>query len=143
MFATRLVCSWIGAFGLVAGAYCQTYIQIGVGPTTSPSSINNAGTVAGTFSFYRPGTSNFLDLGFVWGPESLTTINLPNIKGLGVVSINDAGATTGSYDPAAVPPYINGFIRDLAGNITLFQANDGIETYPRSINSGGAVNRVL
>jgi hypothetical protein len=30
MFAERLICSWIGAFGLAAGAFCQTYVQFSV-----------------------------------------------------------------------------------------------------------------
>ena len=60
MFAARFACSWIGAFGLVAGAYCQTYVPINLGfggggvadcsnrcaPYVEPLIINNAGTIA-------------------------------------------------------------------------------------------------
>ena len=30
MFAKRLICWWIGALGLAAGAFCQTYLQFSV-----------------------------------------------------------------------------------------------------------------
>src|SRR5215469_3703058 len=45
MFAERLVCSWIGAFGLAVGAFCQTYVQFSVieGTTTEAISINANG----------------------------------------------------------------------------------------------------
>ena len=49
MFAQRLVCSWIGAFGLAAGAFCQTYVQFSVGFTTIRTSINDKGEIAGWY----------------------------------------------------------------------------------------------
>jgi hypothetical protein len=50
MFAERLVCSWIGAFGFAAGAFCQTYAQFSVGSATSPNSINEKGGIAGSYN---------------------------------------------------------------------------------------------
>jgi hypothetical protein len=49
MFAERLICSWIGALGLAAGAFCQTYVQFSVDAGTGPSSINEKGEIAGTY----------------------------------------------------------------------------------------------
>ena len=54
MFAQRLICLWIGAFGLAAGAFGQTYVEFiaqSVGSEyTYPYSINEAGVIAGTSS---------------------------------------------------------------------------------------------
>ena len=48
MFAERLICSWIGALGVAAGAFCQTYVQFSVDDGTSPYSLNEKGKIAGT-----------------------------------------------------------------------------------------------
>jgi hypothetical protein len=52
MFAARLICSWIGALGLAAGAFCQTYVQFPEieGTTTVASSINENGEIVGTYN---------------------------------------------------------------------------------------------
>ena len=31
VFAQNLICSWVGALGLAAGAFCQTYVQVSLG----------------------------------------------------------------------------------------------------------------
>jgi hypothetical protein len=48
MFAERLICSWIGALGVAAGAFCQTYVQSSVDDGTSLYSLNEKGKIAGT-----------------------------------------------------------------------------------------------
>jgi len=47
MFATRLLCSWIGALALAAGAFCQSYVPISVDQGTQANSINEKGKIAG------------------------------------------------------------------------------------------------
>ena len=46
MFAARLICSWIGALGLAAGAFCQTYVQFSIDGGPIPRSINEKGEIS-------------------------------------------------------------------------------------------------
>jgi hypothetical protein len=145
MFAERLICSWIGAFGLVAGAFCQTYVQIlvdgsidaqcGTGCVTNAFSINNAGTVAGTYF-----TIGGREHGFVRAPDgTITTFDAPESAGGTVVtSINDKGAITGVGFPGPIG-FATGYIRDPEGNFTRFNAPGSTSMAPQSINAGGAV----
>jgi hypothetical protein len=45
MFAERLICSWIGALGLAAGAFCQTYVQLSPGSNNFVTGINQKGEI--------------------------------------------------------------------------------------------------
>ena len=93
MFAERLVCSWIGAFGLAAGAFCQTYVQISVDRSLIPESINEKGEIAGYYSGFVT-----LNHGFVRNPGGMITVfDPPGSSFTTAFSINDKGAITGIY----------------------------------------------
>src|SRR6516162_3805034 len=135
MFTRKLVCSWIGAFGLAAGAYCQTYVPINLGYSTLPATINEAGAVAGRYTEHAgPGKPTYAFVRDAAGV--ITRINLGSGLGTYEDSINGAGATTGSY---LSPGGAHGFVRDPAGNFSFFDVPTGNYTYPVSINAGGAV----
>jgi hypothetical protein len=94
MFAQKLICSWVGALGLAAGAFCQTYVQIylGDGRYTVASDINRERAVVGFYSAL--GT----DHGFVRDPGGMImTIDVPGSSYTTAVSINDEGAVTGHH----------------------------------------------
>jgi YD repeat-containing protein len=144
MFATRLICSWIGTFGLAAGAFGQTYVEIiasfAGSSYTFPYSINEAGVIAGSWSLND-------GLGPVSGFErdaagTITTFRVPGLS-TDARSINAAGAITGSYSIPCSSGTLatHGFVRDPFGNFTSFDADRDpcAVTYPRSITAGGAV----
>ena len=140
MFAARLVCLWIGAFGIAAAASGQTYMQISVGAYTAPSIINNAGTVAGVYSVYPPSKSNFRLVMFVRdadgtrrdiGPGGTSVLGGPG-------GMNAAGAVTGFYVDL-LTGVIHGFVQDPAGNFLSFDVPSATSTRPHGINAGGAV----
>src|SRR5215469_15287743 len=101
MFAERLICSWIGAFGLAAGAFCQSYVRIEIPQSpempvkaTFPNSINEKGDIAGHYIDFA-----VVSHGFVRSAEG-GTIRSFDMPGPTVVetiasSINAAGAITG------------------------------------------------
>src|SRR6516162_7670940 len=147
MFAARLICSWIGAFGLAAGAYCQTYVQInlcGIAPACAPyvrpMIINNAGTIAGDFSANPLGTSSFRNVGFVRHADGTwRTIGIPPASVGGTpTDMNAAGAVTGAYRDL-LTLVIHGFVLDPAGKFLSFDVPGAFSTGPHSINAGGAV----
>ena len=77
MFAQRLICSWIGAFALAAGAFGQTYVQIELGKFTFPQSINEKGEIAGTYNDFAGNRH-----GFVRDPNgTITTFDPPGSLG--------------------------------------------------------------
>ena len=119
MFAQRLICAWIGALGLAAGAFCQTYVLISVDRNTFPSSINEKGEIAGTY-FDFAGNAH----GFVRDPGGkITTFDVPGSSQTFAVSINDEGAITGYHGTTPPPGFLvqpHGFVRDPEGNITTF-----------------------
>ena len=111
MFARRLICLWIGAFGLAAGAFCQTYVGINLGGSTFPISINGAGVIAGYY--LRIGVPQ----AFVRDTAgTITEFSVPGSTGFTEPSsINAAGAITGSYLGGSLSSYgIHGFVRDPA-----------------------------
>jgi hypothetical protein len=128
MFAARLVCSWIGAFGLATGVFCQTYVTFSVGINLSVSSINEKGEIAG---YYQD--ASHLMHGFVrrLGGE-IVSFDVPGSSETFAQSINDEGTITGYYI-AAPSSAAHGYVRDPEGNFTLF------DHAPNSINAGGAV----
>jgi hypothetical protein len=130
MFARRLICLWIGAFGLAAGAFCQTYVGINLGGSTFPISINGAGVIAGYY--LRIGVPQ----AFVRDTAgTITEFSVPGSTGFTEPSsINAAGAITGDSSFGGS----GGFVRDPAGHFISFVADKGL-TYPQSINAGGAV----
>ena len=134
MSAQRLICSWIGAFGLATGAFGQTYVQFSIPPfDTYPTSINAAGTVAGYFG-YSFGQKH----GFVRNAAgTITKFDVPGSSQTWAYSINAAGVITGYYVNDGT--LVHGFVRDPAGNFSFFDVPTGNYTYPVSINAGGAV----
>ena len=100
MFAKRLVCSWIGALGLAAGAFSQTYVRFSVDNATIPKSINEKGEIAGYYSDFAGHNHGFVrDLG-----GTITTFDVPGSFETFAVSINDEGAITGYYNITTPPP---------------------------------------
>jgi hypothetical protein len=118
-------------------SYC-TYVQTGeVG--TSPSSINSAGAIAGTY-FNASGPH-----GFLRDPQGkVTSFDPPGgpIYGLPysavTVYLNDAGVITGSYgtNPNS---QLHGFVRDAKGTITSFDPPGSISTSPGDIDGLGTI----
>jgi hypothetical protein len=135
MSTQRFLCAWIGALGLAAGAFGQTYVQISVNSSTVtiPTGINASGEIAG---FYA-GSSGQRH-GFVRDPSGrITTFNVPGSSGTLTFGINKSGAIAGYYvDPSGALP---GYVRDPEGNFATFNPPGSIQTWPLSINAGGAV----
>jgi hypothetical protein len=133
MFAERLICSWIGALCLAAGAFCQTYVQISVDASTSPMSINKKGEIAGSYSDFA-GNGH----GFVRDPGgAITTFDVPGSSNTQAFSINDEGAITGIYTVPSGGQHA--YVRDPEGNFTTFDPPGSVSTRASSINAGGAV----
>src|SRR5215469_7366452 len=140
MFAERLVCSWIGALGLAAGAFCQTYVGIVPVPgdiSTFPTGINEAGSVAGYY--LNPAGSDIPD-GFVRDAGGTITTFAADFlfKSAHATGINGAGAITGNYFNS-LQFDTGGFVRDPEGNFTYFDPPGSVSTFPQSINAGGAI----
>jgi hypothetical protein len=134
MFAARLVCSWIGALGLAAGAFCQTYVPFSLGQFTTPLplGINEKGEVAGLFTV----NFSFPQHGFVRDPGgTITTFDVPGSSATTAYSINNEGAITGFY--VAPSGDRAGYIRDPEGNFTTFHVPGSPGTFPQSINLRG------
>jgi hypothetical protein len=136
MFAERLICSWIGALGLVTGAFCQTYVQISVDGGTFPSSVNEKGEIAGDYLDFARGFH-----GFVRDPGGkITTFDAPGSFGsTRAFRINAAGAITGTFTDTTPVVRTRAYVRDPEGNFTTFDPPRGISTVPQSINAGGAI----
>jgi hypothetical protein len=134
MISERLIRSWIGAFGLASGAFCQTYVQISVGASTTPTSINEKGEIAGSYGDLGSPISH----GFVRDPGgALTTFDVPGSSSTLASSINDEGVITGSFTDALGRTHA--YVRDPKGNFTTFDPPGSISTSASSINAGGAV----
>jgi hypothetical protein len=103
MFAARFVCSWIGAFGLAAGAFCQTYVPFSVDGGAFPSSINEKGEIAGAYSDFVGNLHGFVRD----AAGTITPFDVPNSNRAQANSINAAGVITGSYST----PQARGFVR--------------------------------
>jgi hypothetical protein len=103
MFAERLICSWIGALCLAAGAFAQSYVviipsnRLGVFESLFPQSINDEGAITGYYLDTGVGPQH----GFVRAAEGGTTTSFdpPHHSSSGAAtfaySINDAGAIAG------------------------------------------------
>jgi hypothetical protein len=138
MFGARLICSWIGAFGLAAGAFGQTYVQILVDESTFPNSINEKGDIAGYYYDFAGVTR-----GFVRSAEggTITSFDVPGPTVVGTIasSINAVGAITGYYvDTMLDIQRYHGFIRDPEGNFTTFDPPGSYLTRVVRITAGGA-----
>src|SRR6516225_4659584 len=136
MSAERLICSWIGALGLAAGAFCQTYDQFSVEKDTIPGSINEKGEIAGTYVDVALGFH-----GFVRDPGGkITAFDVPGSFGsTRAISINAAGAITGTLTFMPVNR-TRAYVRDPEGNFTMFDPPGSISTTPQSINTGGFIS---
>jgi hypothetical protein len=143
MFAEKLVCSWIGALGLAAGAFCQSDFPITVviqtvpAEVTFPNSINEKGQVAGYFmqTGVSPPGGFLRDL-----DRTITTFDAG--FGTAAFSISATGVITGYFNSAPPPVPTStrrGFVRDPFGNFTTFDPLGSISTMPQSINAGGDV----
>jgi len=131
MFAARFVCSWIGAFGLAAGAFCQTYVPFSVDGGAFPSSINEKGEIAGAYSDFAGNLHGFVRD----AAGTITPFEVPNSNRTQANSINAAGVITGSYSTAQP----RGFVRHPQGKITTFDPPGSASTYPQRINAGGEI----
>jgi len=138
MFAERLICSWIGAFGLAAGAFCQTYVQFSIDAGPIPGSINQNGEIAGTYVDFANGFH-----GFVRDPGGkITAFDAPgSFSSTRAISINAGGAITGTFIDTT-PPVVRtrAYVRDPEGNFTTFDPPGSVSTVPQSINARGAIS---
>ena len=138
MFAERLICSWIGAFGLAAGAFCQTYVQFSIDAGPIPGSINQKGEIAGTYVDFANGFH-----GFVRDPGGkITAFDAPgSFSSTRAISINAGGAITGTFIDTT-PPVVRtrAYVRDPEGNFTTFDPPGSVSTVPQSINARGAIS---
>jgi hypothetical protein len=135
MFAAKLMCSWIGAFVPVAGAFCQTYVKISVDlvTTTVPTGINAEGEIVG-FYWSSGGPSH----GFIRDPRgTITPFDVPGSSSTYTFGINRSGAIAGYY--IDLSGALHAYVRDPEGNFTTFDPPGSIQTFPLSINAGGAV----
>jgi hypothetical protein len=135
MFATKLMCSWIGAFGLTAGAFGQTYVQlsiaiVGHNTFTSPAGINARGEIAGTY------VDQFGYRGFLRDPSgTITPFDVYGVPdGTKAYSINDEGSITGTFTG-----FPDAYVRDPGGNFTTFAPPGSLQTFPQSINTAGII----
>ena len=136
MFAERLICSWIGAFGLAAGAFCQTYVQFSIDAGPIPGSINQKGEIAGTYVDFANGFH-----GFVRDPGGkITAFDAPGSFGsTRAISINAGGAITGTFIDTT-PPVVRtrAYVRDPEGNFTTFDPPGSVSTVPHKASMPGA-----
>jgi uncharacterized membrane protein len=138
MFAERLICSWIVALGLAAGAFCQTDVDFSIDGGATPTSINEKGEIAGWYYSDFAGHNH----GFVRNPGGTITIfDPPESQGTTAFSINEKGAITGSFTDTLGRSHA--YIRDPEGNFTTFDPPGSISTGAVSINAGGAVTGLL
>ena len=109
------------------------------------SSINAQGDVTGSF---QDGSQFDKRRSFVRDPfGNITVFDAPGSFPLGYgpqtatfsTSINAGGAVTGYFRDPSQGGKTRGFVRDAAGNITVFDAPDGLFTTSSSINAGGDV----
>src|SRR5438445_1416036 len=115
--AIRIVLTGIVVF-LAVSAHAQSIITFDPPGSikTEPSSINNAGTVTGTY-FTSPGNTIGGSHGFIRDAQgTITSFDVPGstVTGTWSVAINNAGAVTGYYRDGVG---FHGFIRDAQGKI--------------------------
>ena len=136
MFAERLICLWIGAFGLAAGAFCQTYIQFSIDAGPIPGSINEKGEIAGWYVDFASGFH-----GFVRDPGGkITAFDAPgSFSSTRAISINAGGAITGTFIDTT-PPVVRtrAYVRDPEGNFTTFDPPGSVSTVPHKASMPGA-----
>ena len=137
---TRMLVDWhVGPGG---GSVCQSYVEIvpvpGVSTSTFPTSINEAGSVTG--SYHNPPGNDFTDDFVLDAGGTITTFDASNFlfKSAQTFGINDAGAITGNYF-RDLQFDSGGFVRDPQGNFTYFDPPGSISTIPQSINAGGVI----
>jgi hypothetical protein len=142
------ICLWLVALVFESGAFCQSYIDIGL-PLTArdqyPYSINEKGEIAGYYILHLGTQGDSAPHGFVRAADgTITTFDVPEsffqgmFLGTLAFSINAAGAITGFYyKPQS--QISHGFVRDPEGNFTTFDPPGSISTIPQSINAGGDV----
>src|SRR5215469_7541504 len=126
MFAERLICSCIGALGLAACAFCQTYVQFSIDAGPIPGSINQKGEIAGSYSDFA-GHNH----GFVRDPGGkITAFDVPgSFSSTRAISINAGGAITGTFIDTT-PPVVRtcAYVRDPEGNFTPFDPSGSVST---------------
>jgi predicted membrane protein len=106
---------------------------------TFPTSINNAGVIAGSYS-----DSNAVSHGFLRDlTGAITTFDVPaagtaSSEGTFARAINDAGVIAGWYTDTNIKAH--GFLRDPTGAITTFDApHDARGTFVTCINNAGVI----
>jgi len=101
---------------------------------TTPTSINNSGTITGTF---RDDRNTVLSHSFVRDSQGNFTVfdATTTTRNTQAISINDKADIAGYFGSSST----TGFIRDSRGNFTFFQAPNALVTASQSINNRGDV----
>jgi hypothetical protein len=102
------------------------------GNYTNPSSINDAGTIAGYYVVGSGGAQ-----GFVRAPDgTFTPFDVPGSTWTQPASINNGGIITGWYVSGGSQ---HGFVRTTSGGFTDFDPQGSVQTYPNSIDAAGTI----
>jgi hypothetical protein len=114
-------------------AYHFLYFQVSGANLTTPSSINDSLTVAGSYSTLTGFTGGFLRTAY----GQITTIDVGQVY-TGQLRINAAGEIAGIYED--VSGLSRGFVRSASGSVTTFNpGGPGGSTQVTDINDGGTV----
>lgn len=126
-----------------SGTYTLIQAAKGAQIATRPVAINDSGVIAGSYVDFSNGQHT--SFGFVRDAQGrITTFSAAtsNDDTDVVLAINNAGTVVGYYDQDVVTTGDNdqhGFLRDSAGNVTIFDPVGSMGTVPASINTGGQV----
>lgn len=114
-------------------AYHFLYFQVPGAALTTPSSINDSGTVTGSYSTLAGFTGGFVRTGY----GQITTFDVGQVY-TGQLRINAAGEIAGIYQD--VSGKSRGFVRSANGSITTFNPGGPAgSTQVTDINDGGTV----
>ena len=130
-----------GLFSLPAAAGYSFITIDGPGAfSTTASSINDSGQVAGGFTTKMPDpmpiTLDSSNRGFVYSSGVFTTLGAPGASGTAAISINASGQVAGYYSDASW--HSHGFVYS-GGVFTTLDAPGAFTTYAASINASGQV----
>ena len=103
---------------------------------TTPSSINNAGVIAG---LYVPPSTNGFEFGFIRDAAgNITTFAPPHANAMNSVAMNASSQIAGSYR-SDVDNGFHAFVRSASGNIKTFDGPQAVDTFATAINNDGTV----